>query len=563
MGGNTRSLSRTGGQVLIDQLKVHGVDTIFCLPGESYLAAMDAMHDAQNEMNIITCRQEGGVTNMADAYAKLTGKPGIAMVTRAPGACNASIGVHTAMQDSSPMVIFIGQVARDQEYREAFQEVDYHQFYGALCKWVVQLDDADRIPELVSQAFHRAMSGRPGPVAVAMPEDMLRDLTEVEDAAPFKIARPGAAQDDMDALRELLAGAEKPIAILGGGGWSAEATANFASFAAANELPVSLSFRCQDFIDNEHPCYIGELGTTVNAKLAAHIKEADLLLVVGARMGEMTTSIYSLLDIPTPKQKLVHVFMEPNEIGRVYTPTLPIISSMESFAKAALAMKPVNNPTWANWTKQLRAEQLDNWKPTLPMSGDLDMHVVMDHLNEILPDDAILVNDAGNFSGWPQRFYRYRQYRTQLAPTSGAMGYGIPAAIAARATHPNRLVVGFAGDGGAMMSGQEFGAAIHHGIDPIIIIVNNNLYGTIRMHQDRDYPGRDVATDLTNPDFAKWSESFGGFGEVVEKTDDFAPAFERALNAGKIALLELRIDPDMISTRTTLSALREAAPSKE
>ena len=273
MGRNTRSLSRTGGQVLIDQLKVHGVDTIFCLPGESYLAAMDAMHDAQNEMKIITCRQEGGVTNMADAYAKLTGKPGIAMVTRAPGACNASIGVHTAMQDSSPMVIFIGQVARDQEYREAFQEVDYHQFYGALCKWVVQLDDADRIPELVSQAFHRAMSGRPGPVAVAMPEDMLRDLTEVEDAAPFKIARPGAAQDDMDALRELLAGAEKPIAILGGGGWSAEATANFASFAAANELPVSLSFRCQDFIDNEHPCYIGELGTTVNAKLATHIRK--------------------------------------------------------------------------------------------------------------------------------------------------------------------------------------------------------------------------------------------------------------------------------------------------
>jgi acetolactate synthase I/II/III large subunit len=563
MAGNVRDAGgRTGGQVLIDQLRVHDVDTIFCVPGESYLAAIDAMHDAQNDIKIITCRQEGGVTNMADAYAKLTGKPGIAMVTRAPGACNASIGVHTAMQDSSPMVVFIGQVARDQEYREAFQEVDYHQFYGALCKWVVQIDDADRIPELVSQAFHRAMSGRPGPVAVALPEDMLRDLTDVADATPFKVARPGAAVDDIQALRALLESAERPLAILGGGGWTAEATANFASFASANSLPVSVSFRCQDYIDNEHPNYVGELGTTVSASLASHVKEADLLLVVGARMGEMTTSLYSLLDVPTPKQKLVHVYMEPNELGRVYTPDLPIVASMESFAKAALAMKPVANPTWTGWTKQLREEQLQNWKPTLAMTGSLDMHVVMDHLNEVLPDDAVIVSDAGNFSGWPQRFYHYRQYRTQLAPTSGAMGYGIPAAIAARVTHPNRMVVGFAGDGGAMMSGQEFASAVHHGIDPIILVVNNNLYGTIRMHQDRHYPGRDVTTDLTNPDFAKWAQSFGAFGEVVNKTDEFAPAFERAMNAGKIALLELRIDPDMISTRTTLSAIREAALAK-
>ena len=400
------------------------------------------------------------------------------------------------------------------------------------------------------------------PVAVAMPEDMLRDLTDVDDASPFKVARPGAAPDDIAALRELLEAAERPLAVLGGGGWSPEASANFASFASANQLPVSVSFRCQDFIDNEHPCYVGELGTTVSAKLASHVEEADLLIAVGARMGEMTTSIYGLLDIPTPKQKLVHVYMDPTELGRVYTPTLPIVASMESFAKAVLEMKPVKNPAWADWTKQLREEQLENWKPTLPMTGDLDMHVVMEHLNEVLPDDAILTNDAGNFSGWPQRFYHYREYRTQLAPTSGAMGYGIPAAIAARSTHPNRIVVGFVGDGGAMMSGQEFAAAVHHGIDPIILVINNNLYGTIRMHQDRDYPGRDVATALTNPDFAKWSESFGGYGEIVERTDDFAPAFERALNAGKIALLELRIDPDMISTRTTLSALREAALAK-
>ncbi len=548
---------RTGGQILIDQLRVHGVDTIFCLPGESYLAALDAMHDAQNTMKIMTCRQEGGVTNMADAYAKLTGKPGIAMVTRAPGACNASIGVHTAMQDSSPMLIFIGQVARNQEYREAFQEVDYHQFYGALCKWVVQIDNADRIPELVAQAFHRSMSGRPGPVAVALPEDMLRDLTSAADAKPYKIARPNAALSDIEALKGMLEAASRPLAVLGGGGWSPEACANFETFAIANQIPVTTSFRCQDFIDNEHCCYAGELGTTVNPKLASRIKEADLLLVVGARMGEMTTSIYELLDIPTPKQKLVHVYMEPGELGRVYTPELPIVASMESFARAVMEMPAIKNPSWAEWTRTLRSEQLANWEPSIPMVGKLDMHSVIRYLNEVLPEDAILTNDAGNFSGWPQRFYRYRRYRTQLAPTSGAMGYGIPAAIAARATYPNRIVVGFAGDGGAMMSGQEFAAAVQHGVDPVIIIINNNMYGTIRMHQDRDYPGRDVATELSNPDFAKWSESFGGFGEVVERTEDFAPAFERAIGAGKIALLELRIDPDMISTRTTLKALRE------
>jgi len=401
------------------------------------------------------------------------------------------------------------------------------------------------------------MSGRPGPVAVALPEDMLRDCTSAADAKPYKIARPNAALSDIEALKGMLEAASRPLAVLGGGGWSPEACANFETFAIANQIPVTTSFRCQDFIDNEHCCYAGELGTTINPKLASRIKEADLLLVVGARMGEMTTSIYELLDIPTPKQKLVHVYMEPGELGRVYTPELPIVASMESFARAVMEMPAIKNPSWAEWTRTLRSEQLANWEPSIPMVGKLDMHSVIRYLNEVLPEDAILANDAGNFSGWPQRFYRYRRYRTQLAPTSGAMGYGIPAAIAARATYPNRIVLGFAGDGGAMMSGQEFAAAIQHGIDPIIIIINNNMYGTIRMHQDRDYPGRDVATELSNPDFAKWSESFGGFGEVVERTEDFAPAFERAIGAGKIALLELRIDPDMISTRTTLKALRE------
>ncbi len=401
-------IPRTGGQVLVDQLRIHGVDTAFCVPGESYLATLDALYGARNAIRMITCRQEGGVTNMAEAYGKITGKPGIAFVTRGPGACNGSIGVHTAMQDSTPMVIFIGQVAREQEYREAFQEVDYHQFYGAICKWVVQIDSADRIPELVSQAFHRAMSGRPGPVAVALPEDMQRDLTEVEDAAPYQIARPGAAPKDMAAMQAMLAASKKPLMILGGAGWSKDACADILAYAEANNLPTCASFRCQDLFDNEHKNYAGDLGTSVSPQLAKRMGEADLLIVVGARMGEMTTSGYKLLKVPKPAQKLVHVYMDPGELGRVYRPDLPIAASMESFAEAARALPPVKSPAWAAWAEAARQDYLDNLKPTRAMPGELDMHKVIEHLNAVLPDDAIIVNDAGNFSGWPQRFYRYR-----------------------------------------------------------------------------------------------------------------------------------------------------------
>ena len=553
---------RTGGQVLADQLKIHDVDTAFCVPGESYLALIDALHDASNEIKVISCRQEGGATNMAEAYGKLTGKPGIAMVTRAPGACNGSIGVHTAMQDSTPMVILIGQVARDQEYREAFQEVDYRQFYGALCKWVGQIERAERIPEMVSKAFHHAMSGRPGPVALALPEDMLRELTDVGDADRYKTARPGVDPADIDAMQAMIAAAERPRVIVGGGGWSESACADITEYATANGLPVAASFRCQDIADNNRDCYVGELGTSVNAALAGRVKDADLLLVVGARLGEMTTSGYSLVEAPRPKQKLIHIYPDPDELGRVYQPDLPIAAAVDRFAAAAKAASPVAPDKWRDWAGAARQDYLGNLEEGTAFPGDVDMVQVMAEIQERVGDDAIITSDAGNFSGWAQRFFRYSKYPSQVAPTSGAMGYCVPAAIASRLANPNRPVIGFVGDGGFMMSGQEFATAVHYGIDPILIVVNNNMYGTIRMHQERDYPDRTLATGLTNPDFVKWAESFGAFGALVERTEDFVPAFEAALGAGRISLIEIRLDPEVITTRTTLSAIRDAGRAR-
>jgi acetolactate synthase-1/2/3 large subunit len=546
---------RSGGQVLVDQLRIHGVDTIFCVPGESYLTVIDALHDAQNEIKTIACRQEGGATNMAEAYGKLTGCPGVAMVTRGPGACNGSIGVHTAMQDSTPMVIFIGQVARDQEYREAFQEVDYHKFYGAICKEVIQIDHADRVPELVSQAFHVAASGRPGPVAVSIPEDMQRDMVDVTDARPFQTIRPEVGPKAMSAFRKQLASAERPLMILGGAGWSEQSCADMQAFSEANAVPVAASFRCQDLFDNLHSNYAGELGTSASPALTQRIRDADLLIVVGSRLGEMTSGGYSLVNIPVPQQKLVHVYMDPSELGRVYEPDLAIVASMESFAAAARDMEAVVYDKWVEWMHQANRDYIDNLAPSLQMEG-VDMHEVMNVLNDRLPEDAIITTDAGNFSGWAQRFYQYRKFRTQLGPTSGAMGYSIPAAISARLTRPDQPVVCFVGDGGAMMSGQEVATAVQYGSDPIILILNNNAYGTIRMHQERDYPNRTLATELVNPDFAKWAQSFGAHGAVVERTDEFAPAFEAAMNAGRISVIEIRVDLETITTRTTMSKLR-------
>ena len=546
---------RTGGQVLVDQLLVHGVDTAFCVPGESYLAVLDALHDARG-IRTIACRQEGGAAFMAEAYGKLTGRPGVLLVTRAPGACNASVGVHTAFQDSTPMVVLIGQVARDQEYREAFQEVNYRSFYAEITKWTAQVESADRLPELVSQAFHRACSGRPGPVALALPEDMLRELTEVPDAGPYQVVRPGADVRDVLALGEMLANARRPLAILGGGGWSAAAVADFTAFAETNNLPVACAFRCQDRFDNEHPCYVGDVGIGIAPALARRVANADLIIAVGARLGEMTTQGYTLLEVPRPRQRLVHVHADAAELGRVYQPDLAICAGMQSFARALTALDPVDSHAWAAWLAEARRDYLDNLEPNSGLPDRLDMHAVIETLAREMPD-AIVCTDAGNFSGWAQRYWRFRRFPSQLGPTCGAMGYGIPAAIAARQLHRDRPVIGFCGDGGALMTGQEIATAVHQGVDPIIIVVNNNMYGTIRMHQERDYPGRVHATSLSNPDFAHWALSFGAFGEVVERTEEFAPALGRAREAGRIAVLELRIEPDLISTRTTLSAIRE------
>ena len=549
---------RTGGQILVDQLKIHGVDLAFCVPGESYLAVLDALYDARNTIRLITCRQEGGAANMAEAYGKLTGKPGICFVTRGPGATNASIGVHTAFQDSTPMLLFIGQVARDQAEREAFQEVDFTRMFAPLCKWAAQINDPARIPELVSQAFHRAVAGRPGPVVLALPEDMLTATADVPDAGPYKTVRPHPGAADLEAMRARLAKAERPFAIVGGGGWTAQAVADFAAFAAANDLPVGASFRCQDLMDNGHKNYVGHVGIGIDPPLAQRVKNADVLLVVGARLGEMTTSGYTLVDLPVPKQALIHVHAGAEELGRVYQPALPINAGMPQFAAAARALAPVDSTRWAAATAKARGEYLATLKP-LANAGRLQLGEVIAWLRARLPPDAILTNGAGNYTAWVHRYYQFRRFRSALAPTSGAMGYGVPAAVAAKAVHPDRIVIAFAGDGCYLMNGQELATAVQDALPIIVIVVNNGMYGTIRMHQEREYPTRTIGTDLVNPDFAALARAHGAHGETVETTADFAPAFERAIASRKPALLELRLDPDAITPRMGLGQIRDNA----
>jgi len=552
---------RTGGQILIDQLKIHGVDLAFGVPGESYLAALDALYDARNSIRFITCRQEGGACVMAEAYGKMTGRPGICFVTRGPGATNASIGLHTAFQDSSPMILLIGQVARDQTEREAFQEIDFRRMFGPVTKWTAEIEDARRIPELVSQAFHRATSGRPGPVALALPEDMLTDVVETADAGPYKKieAHPGPA--DMAKLRELLAASKRPLMIVGGGGWSQQASADISAFAEANNIPVSGSFRAQDIVDNLKPFYAGDVGIGINAKLAERVRNTDLLMVVGARMGEMTTSGYTLLDIPVPKQPMVHVYPGPDELGRVYQPILPINAGMGAFAAAAKAMKPVDSSAWKSSTETAHADYLANTEPTR-LPGEVQLGEIVGWLRKNVPADTIITNGAGNYTAWVHRYYPYRGFRTQVAPTSGAMGYGVPAGVAAKAVYPNRTVISWNGDGCFMMNGQELATAVQHNLPVIFVVVNNGMYGTIRMHQERHYPDRVIGTDLVNPDFAALARAYGALGETVTRTVEFAPAFKRAMAAGKPSLIEIKIDPEALTPRQSLSQIRAAAREK-
>ena len=549
---------RTGGQILVDCLKVHGAELAFCVPGESYLAVLDALYDAQDYTRLIVCRQEGGAAFMAEAYGKLTGRPGICFVTRGPGATNASIGVHTAYQDSSPMILFIGQVGGDVVEREAFQEVDYRRMYGQMAKWVAQIDRTDRIPEYISHAFHLAVSGRPGPIVLALPEDMLTSQAVAPQTRRYQRVKPHAGPRDLAEVSRSLGSAAKPLVIAGGGDWTAPACTDLRAFAESWNVPVACSFRRQDLLDNRHRNYVGEVGIAISPELKKRVREADLVLAVGPRLGEMTTGTYTLFELPRPRQTLVHVHSGAEELGRVYQADLLINSGMEEFAAALRTIAPSQSIAWGGWTQTLRQEYLLSLDP-VPMPGALNLSEVVSWLRSRLPEDAVITNGAGNFSGWVQRFYQYTGYRTQLAPTNGAMGYGVPAAIAAKIAQPNRTVVCFAGDGDFMMNGQELATAVQYAAGVLFIVVNNGMYGTIRMHQEREYPARVYGTALRNPDFAQLAKAYGAYGAVVEKTSDFAPAFEQAVSSGGPAILELRIDPDAITTRTSLSAIREKA----
>jgi acetolactate synthase I/II/III large subunit len=555
---NDNAPQRTGGQILVECLQTHGVEMAFCVPGESYLAVLDALYDAREQIRLIVCRQEGGAAFMAEAYGKLSNRPGICFVTRGPGATNAAIGVHTAFQDSTPLILFIGQVGGDVTEREAFQEMDYRRMFGQMAKWVAQIDRAERIPEYLSHAFHTAVCGRPGPVVLALPEDMLTARCDTPPARAYVRVKAHPGERDMQALSSMLQSASKPLVILGGGDWNAAACTDIARFAKNFNLPVACSFRRQDLIDNRDALYAGEVGIAISPELKGHVREADLILAIGARLGEMTSGGYTLFQIPDPRQRLVHVHPGPDELGRVYQADLMINSGMAEFAAAAARLQaPVQAP-WDGWTKSLRQEYLATINP-VQMSGTMNLSEAVAWLRERLPRDAIFTNGAGNFSGWLQRFHQYGGFRTQLAPTNGAMGYGVPAAIAAKLTHPQRTVVCFAGDGDFLMTGQELATAMQYGAAVIFVVVNNGMYGTIRMHQERDYPARVFGTELRNPDFVRLAQAYGAFGCIVERTADFAPAFERALAANTAALLEVRIDPDAISTRASLSGIRERA----
>lgn len=546
---------KTGGQLIVEALEANGTDRIYCVPGESYLAVLDALHDS--EIRSIVCRQEGGAAMMADAHGKLTGEPGICFVTRGPGATNASAGLHISRQDSTPVILFIGQVALEMREREAFQEVEYRRAFTEFAKWVVEIEDPARIPELVTRAYSVATSGRPGPVVVVLPEDMLLEKADTPPAQRYTkvIAEPGPVE--MERATEALRNAKRPFVISAGPSWSAEGAAQLQAMSEAWHMPVGCSFRRQMLFDHLHPNYAGDVGIGLNPELSDYIQNADVIILLGGRLSEMPSSDYSLLNVPYPAQKLIHVHADPDELGRVYRPEIAVNANPARFAAALTQHAPGDVPVWANETSRLHDNYLKWSTPPLTGPGDVQMGPIMNHLEEVLPQDAIMTNGAGNYSTWLHRFHRYRQYGTQAAPTSGSMGYGTPAAVAAKDLFPNRLVVAFAGDGCFLMNGQEFATAVQYNLPIIALVINNGIYGTIRMHQEREYPGRVSATDLTNPDFAALARAYGGHGETVEKTDEFAPAFERAKASGKPAIIEIKLDPEAITPSRTLSEIRD------
>jgi len=551
-------LSGTGGEILARSLSAQGADHVFCVPGESHLGLLDALYDAKDRIRLVVCRHEAGAANMADAYGKLTGRPGIALVTRGPGATHASVGIHTAFQDSTPVLLLVGQARRDVLDREAFQEIDYRRMFGQLAKWVAQVDDPRRIPEYVSHAFHTAMSGRPGPVVLALPEDVLTEQAVAKAAPRAQRVAASPSPEQMSRLRTMLSAARRPIAILGGSGWTQKACDDLRHFAESWKLPVSCAFRFQDLFDNAHPLYAGDVGIGINPKLAERIRETDLALVLGPRLGEMTTGGYSLFEVPSPRQTLVHVHSGAEELGRVYAADLPINAGMPELASALARLEPERAPAWETDSAAAHADYLA-WNAPVKIPGAVQLAEIVRSLGERLGPDAIVCNGAGNYTSWVHRFHQYRRFKSQLGPTSGAMGYGVPAAIAAKSVHPDRTVVAFAGDGCFLMTGQELATAMRHRLAVVVVVVNNGQYGTIRMHQERHYPGRVFATGLVNPDFAAYARSFGAHGELVQETAEFAPALDRALASGLPALIEIRIPEEAITPQTTLSAIRARA----
>ena len=561
---------RPAGHALVEALVAQGVDTVFGVPGESYLAVLDGFHEHRDRIRFIACRQEGGAAFMADAQGKLTGRPGICFVTRGPGATNASIGVHTAFQDSTPMILFVGQVASDQRDREAFQELDYRQMFGpgtlGMAKWVGEIHSADRVPEYVARAFHTALQGRPGPVVLVLPEDMLTVPTTAPVLPRVRPAVAWPAPGPLRDVRRLLLEAERPLVIAGGSGWDAESAAALQRFAEQWQLPVACGFRFQDTFDNHHPQYAGDVGIGINPKLAARVRDADLVLALGLRLGEMTTGGYTLLQAPRPAQRLIHVHPGAEELGRVYAADLMLQAAVSCAARALEALSPPAELRWGDWTRAANADYAANHEA--PAVEPLDLAVVMKTIQRLVPADTVYANGAGNFSGWVHRYVRYaglqHHGRTQLAPTSGAMGYGLPAAVAAALLQPERTVVHVAGDGDFLMTGQELATATGHGAKRLVsVVVDNGSYGTIRMHQERDYPGRVSGSDLCNPDFAALARAYGWQAEGVERTAEFEPAFARLLAGGRPGLLHLKLDTDVSTTRATLGAIRAAAQARQ
>lgn len=549
--------SRTAAEVLVDHLVANGVRHVFCVPGESFLAVLDAFHD--RDIAVTVCRQEGAAAMMAESVGKATGRPGVCFVTRGPGATNASAGIHIAHQDSTPMIMFVGQVQRAMRERESFQELDYKAVFGTMTKWTAELDDARRVPEFVSRAFATATAGRPGPVVLSLPRDMLTERVDVADVTPWDGVEPAPAPADMARLAALLAKAERPLMVLGGTRWT-PATRDLAhQVAEAFALPVATSYRRGPLFDALHSHYAGDLGLGANPKLVARVRDSDLVLMVGGRLGEIPSQGYTLFDLPEPRQPLVHVYPSAEELGRVWRPALPIQATPGLFLEALAAMAPREAPRWAGTAADAHADYLAFSETPTPQPGAVNLGAVMVHLRQALPEDAIICNGAGNYAAWIHRFYRFRRFASHIAPTSASMGYGIPAAVAMQRLHPGRTVVSLNGDGDFLMNGQDFATAVQYDLPIIAIVCDNASYGTIRMHQERDYPGRVVATDLRNPDFAAYARAFGGFGVTVERTEDFPAALEAARRSGQPAIIHVKIDRDAITPTATLSSIRERA----